>query len=227
MKETIKLCVALGLTCLIAGTVLVLANEKTKGRIEEVELQQKQTALGQVLGDFANQPFEDSASFGEVTFYRARDKDGKVTAVAGEASPVSNKSFGGKMKVLVGLDPDGTVRYVVVTEHKETPGLGTKATERKKSRSLWQALGLSKAKEDGAAKPKPYLDLYTGGVANKMGAADFTVSRGEPKAGDNAVHGVTGATISSRAVKDAVQQVCAAFTANTPALLDQKTEILP
>ena len=211
MKETLRLCLALGLTCLIAGTVLVFAHEKTRAPIEHAELAQKQQALGQVLGEFDNDPFGDRVVLDGIPFYRARNQANQVIAVAGEASPRKDKPFGGKMKVLVGIDQAGTIRCVVVTQHKETPGLGTKVTERQQRRSLWQVLGLAKPTAGDASKS--HLDGYTGQAAQEIGT------------GRTVVDGVTGATISSRAVKDAIQQVCVAFDTNQSALLDQKTEI--
>ena len=37
------------------------------------------------------------------------------------------KGFGGAVKVMVGIDANGGITGATVTEHAETPGLGTKA----------------------------------------------------------------------------------------------------
>ena len=36
------------------------------------------------------------------------------------------KGFGGAVKIMVGIDANGAITGVTVTEHAETPGLGTK-----------------------------------------------------------------------------------------------------
>ncbi len=45
---------------------------------------------------------------------------------------VSTKSFGGPMIQMVGIDPNGALLGVKVTEHADTPGLGTKAQDEEK-----------------------------------------------------------------------------------------------
>jgi electron transport complex protein RnfG len=225
MKETIKLCIALGLTCCIAGAILVYANRKTQEARDQAELVEKQAALSRVLGDFANQPlkdsktFEDKDSFGKVTFYLAKNDANEITGIAGEGSPVSNKGFGGDMNVMVSLAPDGAVKYVIVTAHSETPGLGTNATDRKLTRSLWSLFGGSK-QDTGGIPPNTYLDRYAKRTATDLAASSFTILGRPPQADENAVQGISGATISSRAVGDAVHQICTAFDQNRAALLN-------
>ena len=46
---------------------------------------------------------------------------------AGMAITANYKGFGGAVKVMVGIDADGNITGATVTEHAETPGLGTKA----------------------------------------------------------------------------------------------------
>ncbi|MBZ0242814.1 MAG: RnfABCDGE type electron transport complex subunit G, partial [Bacteroidales bacterium] len=46
----------------------------------------------------------------------------------------TNKGFGGNIKLMVGLLPDGTINNISVLEHKETPGLGDKM---QKNKSAW------------------------------------------------------------------------------------------
>ena len=105
------------------------------------------------------------------------------------------------MKVLVGLSPEGKILGVMVTEHGETPGLGSKATDRKAKTSLWQLLA-GKAKHE-KFPPNPYLDSFTG-----RQATGFKYGKG-----DNGVDGVSGATLSSKAILCGVNAVCTAFQA--------------
>ncbi|MBT8271616.1 MAG: FMN-binding protein, partial [Bacteroidia bacterium] len=39
--------------------------------------------------------------------------------------------YNGLIKIMVGFDPDGTIRNIAVLEQKETPGLGTKIKNEK------------------------------------------------------------------------------------------------
>ena len=46
---------------------------------------------------------------------------------AGMAVTAEYKGFGGAVKVMIGIGANGEITGVKVTEHSETPGLGTKA----------------------------------------------------------------------------------------------------
>lgn len=63
---------------------------------------------------------------GEREFFKGYDEKG---ALVGFVAKGSARGYGGEMVVLVGLDRNLRVVGVRVLEQKETPGLGTKATE--------------------------------------------------------------------------------------------------
>lgn len=194
MKNLAKLSVALGITCAVAATVLAFAYRATAPAQEAAQLRQRQKALALVLPAFDNQPLQEAnvvkSERGDVTFYPAK-QEGKLVAWAAKAE--SAKGYGGKLDVLVGIDPDGTVRAVIVTEHSETPGLGTQATDRS-----------GKSGSDGGLPPSPYLDQYTGEALNAPAPFSLTKSGGK-------IEAVSGATISSTAVMDAVNTVATAY----------------
>lgn len=48
---------------------------------------------------------------------------------AGMAVTAQYKGFGGAVTVMIGMDANGAITGVKVTEHAETPGLGTKAAD--------------------------------------------------------------------------------------------------
>ncbi|WP_444926676.1 electron transport complex subunit RsxG [Microbulbifer sp. TRSA002] len=108
----------------------------------------------------------------------AREEDGKVSAVIVPA--VTPDGYSGPIKILVGVNRDGTIAGVRVTSHTETPGLGDKV-ELKKSNWVLQFDGLS-LKNPPSADWKVQKD---GGVFDEF----------------------TGATITPRAVVNEVHQV--------------------
>ncbi len=62
----------------------------------------------------------------ELTFiiYNVKDAQGKYLGAAVEST---TGGFGGDLKVLVGLNPEGSILGYTLLEHAETPGLGAKA----------------------------------------------------------------------------------------------------
>ncbi|MHC5038839.1 MAG: RnfABCDGE type electron transport complex subunit G [Planctomycetota bacterium] len=97
--------------------------------------------------------------------------------VVGFVGKAASKGFGGAVEVMVGFDPLGRVTGVKVLKHKETPGLGTKVTD-----------------------PKgPVIQSMLGKGLDKM-----KLRKDDPR---GEVDAVTGVTITSRAVADAVRTI--------------------
>jgi electron transport complex protein RnfG len=63
-----------------------------------------------------------------VTVFRAR-KDGAPVALI--LTPIAPDGYNGEIKLLVGIDTNGTVTGVRVISHRETPGLGDAIEERR------------------------------------------------------------------------------------------------
>lgn len=207
MKDTLKLSIALGLISGLAAVLLVKAHLITGPKIKEVERKAAAQSLKTVLPDFDNDPFaeEYKKEFEDegVKFYRA-EKDGKLVGIAGEGA---GKGFGGDVNLVIGFNPDGSVRSVVVTKHTETPGIGTTITERVVRQSFWDLFKKQESAEDMSASlaPNRWLDQYAGLNVSK---APFTVGDG------GTIKAKTGATITSRAVAGGVSKICRSLEAH-------------
>lgn len=94
---------------------------------------------------------------------------------AGYVFTTESKGYGGTIQVLTGIDNDGNVTGVAILSHNETPGLGANATK------------------------DSYLDQYQQAGPDN----GFSVIKSGEKA-DGQIDAITGATITSRAVTDAV-----------------------
>ena len=100
--------------------------------------------------------------------------------------------YSGRIKLLIGLDASGTVQAVRVVQHQETPGLGDYIES---ARSQWAAQFRGKAADAPAS---------TWQVRKDGGEVDY----------------VTGATISARAVSQAVGRSVATFARHRQTLLE-------
>ena len=186
MKDILRLCVSLGLVCLVGAGALAYVNNVTDGPRKAAAKATLTDGLKLVLpletatiasnDDEGAPENEKIVVIDGVKLYRAFDEAGNEIAVAAEAE---GKGFGGMAKTLTGIDKDGRIIHVIVTSHSETPGLGTQATDRKEKKSIW---GGGKALAEGELPPNPYLD----GKYNGKEARPFT-----------AIDGVSGATYST------------------------------
>jgi electron transport complex protein RnfG len=137
MNEIGRYILVLTVIALVFGGLLAAVHSVTKQPIEKAELANRIKAIKAVLPPFENDPLADAKTIKvkdeqtkvekEVSFYPAKDEEGKLIAVA--VSNVSKVGYGGDIKLVVGIDIDGRIRDYVILSHAETPGLGTKACE--------------------------------------------------------------------------------------------------
>ncbi len=212
--DFLTLALMLALVGIVAAVLLGWVSVVTAEAITAAEGRSRNQALAQVLPEgFANapaeQPVELMASDGsgqKVTFYGALDRDGRLIGVAGETS--SANGYAGGVAVLAGLTPAGAVRTVaegrsgvLVTKHQETPGLGSVVADRKEMKTLATLFTPSEG-----TPGNPILDQFAGRGAN--GAA-WEIQ----KDGGEFLY-KTGATITSRAVTEAVQRIVTTYAVN-------------
>lgn len=123
----INMLVALIMVTLVASTALGFVYQVTKEPIAAAKLAKKLDAIQRVVPAFDNDPNAEEYKLpvdgDTLRFYPAKS-NGELVGTAIET--FTNQGFSGKIKIMVGLTPDGTVHNVAVLEHKETPGLGDK-----------------------------------------------------------------------------------------------------
>lgn len=155
------------ITC-VAAALLATVYGLTKEPIQQAAVNKVNAAIQEVLPEFDNNPFQEkidlplegavveSSLYREsnpesLTFYPATNK-GELVGMAVET--FTNEGFGGRIVLMVGFLPDGTINKVSVISHAETPGLGNKI-ERSQSNFSEQFEGKNpavfqlKVKKDG------------------------------------------------------------------------------
>ena len=116
----------------------------------------------------------NAASFEEVDEDTVKGLDGSGQ-LAGYVITTEAKGYGGTIEVMTGITADGSVSGVVLLSQNETPGLGANATKESFTGQYQQAVPVSGCEV-----------IKSGGAA------------------DGQIQAMTGATITSQAVTDAV-----------------------
>lgn len=115
---------------LVAALSLSLVYQVTKEPIAAAKESKSVGALADVLPEFDNNPMADSSSVvvdkALIKVYRAT-KNGSPVGYAVETETTSG--YKGLIKMMVGFEPNGNIINIIVLEHNETPGLGSKITE--------------------------------------------------------------------------------------------------
>jgi electron transport complex protein RnfG len=120
-KENIAPALVLVIICLVVTAALAGTYSVANPLIEANSQKTADEARAKVLpdGDSFTQ-YDGKLVEGVTECYMADNKSGMAVTA-------TYKSFGGTLTAMVGVDKDGKVTGVTVTEHSDTPGLGTKA----------------------------------------------------------------------------------------------------
>lgn len=158
-KEYIYPVIILTVICALTTALLAVTNFFSKPVIERnLAESAKQTRLELLPG--ADDFFDDTTNAAEL----ASNEKAEVTEVfaasngSGYVYTVRSKSFGGEMTMMVGVGKDGEVTGVKVTEHADTPGVGTKDHD---PGYLSQYIGRSTLQSENVKK-EPDFDFITG-----------------------------------------------------------------
>lgn len=179
--------IGLGIFAIITGGTIAITQALTEDRITEQAARAEAKALFEIIpeSDHNNDLLRDTialpasdrlATEGPVTVWVARQDGKPVGMIMPAAAP---DGYSGTIKLLVGINPEGTVLGVRVIGHKETPGLGDRIETRK---STW--IKEFEGRSLGNPTPREWNVKKNGGVFDQF----------------------TGATITPRAVVKAVQQ---------------------
>ena len=204
MTGMLRSAATLGLVAIIGTSLLTGVDRLTATRIAEQERRVILRQLGEIVPtDYDNTLLEDRISFRDeyhfpqdqkVLAYRAR-RQGVPLAVVLRFKAVNG--YNGDIALLAGINRDGSLRGVRVVSHRETPGLGD-AIETEKSSWIGQFVG--KSLDD------PSRDRWT--VRRDGGEFDQ----------------FTGATITPRAIVEAVRDALRYFEAHRDYLFDTPAE---
>jgi electron transport complex protein RnfG len=126
-----NMAVSLTLIAMVSSALLGFVYEMTKEPIALSNLNKKLNAIKQVVPDFTNNPNDEmfllpTGEGDSLEVYPAK-KDNEIIGYAVNTN--TNTGFSGNITLMAGFKPDGTIINIMVLEHKETPGLGTKMAE--------------------------------------------------------------------------------------------------
>ena len=92
----------------------------------------------------------------------------KGKAVVGYCVRVAGSGYNGYIRMIAGVDLNGTIQGVAVLEHNETPGLGAKINEIRPGESEPWFLKQFKGKNVGTIAIKKNIDAITGATISSM-----------------------------------------------------------
>lgn len=133
MKETIKLGLILLLITAIAGGVLAFTNSFTGPIIAEMEKEESFGAFFDIFPDVDDFLEVEESLLEEITSDNSDIKEVYEVIegedIVGYALITSTGGYGGDITTITGINIEGSLAGIKVTDNSETPGLGTKIEE--------------------------------------------------------------------------------------------------
>jgi electron transport complex protein RnfG len=184
MKENIKLGLILLIVTALAGLFLGGAFVITKEPIAKQAEMEKNLAMQEILPQAEEFKLSD-IKLPEGTVVKEVNEGLKGGQPVGYAIKVTPKGFGGLIEMMVGISTEGKVEGIKILNHAETPGLGANAPNESFS-------GQFKGKNI-----EPALAVVKSGASK-----------------DNDIQAITGATITSKAVTNGVNEAVNFYVSN-------------
>lgn len=196
LRNTLGLVWKLLLICFVAGLVLGLVNEVTKGPIEEQEKAAADNARAAAFpGAFKFEPLKHDTEKVH-NFYSSLDEKGNAV---GYVASSREYGYGGDIEVVVGMNLKGEVVGTVIGgngDFSETAGLGAKVKDEAFAK---QFIGLQYGGDD--------VKYSEGGGGYVIPAGSIIVQKAD-SGSEGGIDAISGATYSSKAVIEAFNNTC-------------------
>jgi len=246
VKDTIPvLIISLCLISVIAAIVLSVFASITVKPIKQAIIDTTLATFKKLQSNFNNEPIENCfiaklkgnkwtllkeekhipSAPNIVKFYPAK-KDGKLVNFFIEGT--SPHGYGGPITALAAIKIDGSVENVEVTQSVETAGLGTNVYSRTIRKTIWGIFRGEYKNTEDKLNPNPIMDFFNGKMfvpndkytsEDKSNPNILPHSRWKVEKDGGDFKYITGATITSRAVTDAVKRILEAYYQNKTELL--------
>jgi len=192
-----RLSLLLFLICAIAAGALAIVNSMTYQQIMQNEESKERILRGRALAGAEKGPqvvFDDKpVRINETNYYIGRLDDEIVGATF---TTVTNQGYGGPIEIVIGMNDD-RITGVMIKSSSETPGLGANAS----------------AVKYGESEPW-FLAQF-----KNLEPEHVSLKKDDPA---GAIDAITAATITSRAITNAVREEAKEFESVWPQLLEQK-----
>ncbi|HOE27719.1 MAG: RnfABCDGE type electron transport complex subunit G [Candidatus Aureabacteria bacterium] len=210
MGDIAKLCLILTVVCVLNGLALGYVYDATRAAIDRSAAGRLASSLALVVPgakSFSEKKQASLAGGRSLDYYEGFDAEGKAV---GYALSAERQGYQSLLRMLVGIDGAGVILGMRVLEQAETPGLGARVDEVETRETLWgrlaALLGAGRA-AGGEAPGEPWFQAQYRGLAPSELKLLASAETG------GGIHAVTGATVTSRAITDAVRESIELFLA--------------
>lgn len=208
MGNIIKSTLILALIAFIASMALSHINRITYPNILKQEKQKQDDALKAVLPGYTIVEQKRADVDGGQFIYFIGERIDNDKTLRGYAFVTEKSGYSGVVKSMVGVDERGIILGVSILQQTETPGLGARCIEiATKETFFGHFFGDSTGDEEQS--PPWFQEQFKGLDVNRrieiLKKGDWSQDMREELIGKNAISAITGATITSRTVRDSIE----------------------
>jgi electron transport complex protein RnfG len=179
-----KMVVVLTIICVFSALLLGVTYNLTIKNIQLQMVNAEKESLKSVLPDAKD--FSQKISGKAIEYYKGFDE---ANSIVGYAFIGEGKGYSGPIVIMIGVDKNLDIKGIKILSQRETPGLGSRVEEVSGGGTIW--------------------DLFKGKRVEKSNEPWFQKQFREKSI--DKVDTITGATITSRAVIDAVKDAVEKF----------------
>jgi Na+-translocating ferredoxin:NAD+ oxidoreductase subunit G len=209
MNSIVKPTIILGLVALISAWVLSMVNAVTAPRIEQLQKDIQAQALKTVLPGYTVEGEKKVKVNGkELVYWRASKTIDEKTSEKAYAFVATGQGYSGDVQSIVGVDEKGRIIAISIVLQSETPGLGARSQEIASKKTL---IGTITGQDSGEENTVAWFQQQFSGLdLNRkiqiLKKGDWNPSMKEELLQQNAISAITGATITSRTVKESIER---------------------
>ncbi len=210
MGDIAKLATVLFMISAAAGLAVSFTYKQTKEKIALEKKFREEQALQEVLPEGTSIKKREKTPAIPGTYWAAL----KDSSIIGYAFKGSAKGYSSTIEFLVGINPEGTILGLTILSQEETPGLGARVKETVSKKYLWNGL-LTKRERDTPWFTKQFKGIdVTKDISLDHKSPEWHKLSEEQKKSmqmNNTITAITGATISTEAIKKEIKKVAYAY----------------
>ncbi len=207
--------IILALIAFVATFALSHVRKITYPNIQKQDKQKQENALAMAMPGFKIKEEKTVRIEGTSFTYWIGEKIENNATTRGYAFISEKGGYGGPIKSVVGVDEKGSIIGISIIQQSETPGLGSRSTEIASRETFWGHYfgGSSSGRDHAGLKEESVLpwfqEQFTGLNVNKkieiVKKGDWNPAMREELLARNSISAITGATITTKAVKDGIE----------------------
>ncbi|MBN2038451.1 MAG: RnfABCDGE type electron transport complex subunit G [Spirochaetes bacterium] len=208
MSGILKSTLIMAMVAFIASFALSHINNITQPEILKQEKEKQKAALKAVLPGYSIKEIKTAPADDSDFQYWIAEKAEDENIVNGYAFITEKPGYSGTVKTMVGIDNSGRILGISILQQSETPGLGARSVEISSTGTFFGALFGSSDKTERKIKAwfqEQFEGLDSGKPIEILKKGDWNESMKQELTEKNAISAITGATITSRTVKDSIE----------------------